>query len=101
MEKHMLEAIHNSSFRMITLRRMERLMWHDMVEWADESMLMPTQEGQQTTKCYANIQELRLKHVKVFSDIPLGRPPNRAIEYIIELEEGSESVMITPYQHPK
>lgn len=42
-----------------------------------------------------------MKHTKVFSDIPHGRPPDRGIEHIIELEEGTNPIMITPYRHPK
>lgn len=37
----------------------------------------------------------------MFSAIPLGRPPDRGIEHIIELEEGVKPIMITPYRHPK
>lgn len=37
----------------------------------------------------------------MFSDIPLGTPPGRGIEHIIELEEGAKPIMITPYRHPK
>ena len=45
--------------------------------------------------------ELRIKHYKVFSEIPPGRPPNRGIEHIIELEEGAKPIIITPYRHTK
>lgn len=44
---------------------------------------------------------MRIKYEKVFSEIPPGRPPDRGIEHIIELEEGAKPVMITPYRHPK
>ena len=37
----------------------------------------------------------------MFGNIPLGRPPDRGIEHIIELEEGANPIMITPYKHPK
>ena len=42
-----------------------------------------------------------IKHYRVFSDIPIGIPPDRGIEHIIELEEGAKPIMITPYMHPK
>ena len=44
---------------------------------------------------------MRIKHDKVFSEIPPGRPPDRGIEHIIELEEGAKPIIVTPYRHPK
>jgi hypothetical protein len=37
----------------------------------------------------------------VFRPIPLGVPPDRGFEHIIELKEGSKPVITTPYRHPK
>jgi hypothetical protein len=37
----------------------------------------------------------------VFGPIPLGVPPDRGFEHIIELEEGAKPVITTPYRHPK
>ena len=42
-----------------------------------------------------------MKYDRVFSDIPPGRPPDRGIEHIIELEEDTKPMMVTPYIHPK
>ena len=42
-----------------------------------------------------------MKYDRVFNDIPPGRPPDRGIEHIIELEEGTKPMMVTPYRHPK
>jgi hypothetical protein len=47
------------------------------------------------------IQRIIDKHSKVFGPIPLGVPPNRGFEHIIELEEGAKPVITTPYRHPK
>lgn len=81
-----LKVIRDSRCRMISFIRMEILMQHDMVEWTTNYVLMPTQEEHQKPVYHPHIQELRIKHTKVFSDIPLGKPPNRGIEHIIELE---------------
>ena len=56
---------------------------------------MPTQEGQHKTEYHLEIQRLRMKYDKVFNDIPPGRPPDRGIEHIIELEEGTKPMMVT------
>ena len=37
----------------------------------------------------------------MFSVLRSGRPSDRGIEDIIELEEGTKPIMITPYQHSK
>ena len=58
-------------------------------------------QGQQKSEYHPDIQELRIKHYKILSEIPPGRPPDRGIEHIIELEEGAKPIMITPYRHPK
>ena len=63
--------------------------------------MMPTQEEQHKIEYHPDIQKLRIKYEKVLSKIPLGKPPDKGIEHIIELEEGTKPVMITPYQHPK
>lgn len=94
---HVLKAIKDTSCKMISIRRMERLMRHDMVEWAAGCVLMPTQGEQQKPVYHPNIQELRIKHGKVFNDILPGRPPNRGIEHIIEFEEGAKPIIVTPY----
>jgi hypothetical protein len=47
------------------------------------------------------IKEILDKHHKVFGLIPLGMPLDRGFDHIIELEEGSKTVITTPYRHPK
>ena len=56
---------------------------------------------QQKLEYHPDIWELRINHCKVISEISLGKPPNRGIEHIIELEEGTKPLMITPYMHRK
>ena len=46
-------------------------------------------------------QAILHKHDRVFGSIPLGRPPDRGFEHIIEVEEGVQAVITTPYHHPK
>ena len=41
------------------------------------------------------------KHESVFRDLPVGRPLYRGFEHIIKLEEGTQTVITTPYKHPK
>lgn len=62
---------------------------------------MPTTIEQQKRDYPPYIQEILTKHGEVFSDIPPSRPSDRGIEHIIELEEGGNPVIITPYRQPK
>ena len=54
-----------------------------------------------STRHLSDIQTLLQKHEKVFRDPPSSRPPHRGFEHIIELEEGTQAVITTPYRHPK
>lgn len=36
-----------------------------------------------------------------FQRITPGIPPDRGMEHVIELEEGSKLMITTPYRHPK
>ena len=37
----------------------------------------------------------------MFGEIPLGQPPDWGFEHTIELEQGIQAVITTPYKHPK
>jgi hypothetical protein len=41
------------------------------------------------------------KHDRVFGPLPAGRPPDKGFEHVIELEEGENPMITTPYMHPK
>ena len=58
----------------------------------------PSDEATQHPK---NIEALLQKHKAIFGDLPVGRPPDRGFVHIIELEEGTQAVITTPYRHPK
>ena len=51
-------------------------------------MLMQSKEGQKMLNIFLIFRSLEVKHFKVFSDIPPGRPPEKGIKHIIELDEG-------------
>jgi hypothetical protein len=44
-----------------------------------------------------DVQKLLGKHDKVFEQISLGVPPDRGFENTIELEEGTNPIVTTPY----
>ena len=100
-QPQVLIEIRNDELKQISLRHMQHLVQHeDIIDWAVECRIMPTKKNFEETKYHLDIQQLRIKHSKVFNDLPPGQPPDRGIEHIIELEEGTKSIMITPYCHP-
>ena len=82
---NILKAITNSNLKVISFRHIQRLVQHDTVDWEVECRMSPKLYGTEKTAYHPNIQQLRTKHSKVFSDIPPRRPPDRVIEHIIEL----------------
>ena len=47
------------------------------------------------------IEQLLSKYDRVFGDLLPGRPPDRGVEHIIELEIGTKPIKMHPYRHPK
>ena len=80
---------------------MEAVLRQDDIEWATECLVTFRKPPETSTQHPSDIQALLQKHEKFFRDLPSGRPPDRGFEHIIELEEGTQVVIMTPYQHPK
>eukprot|EP00253_Pinus_taeda_P018255 PITA_18255 len=66
------------------------------MEWDDEKTGRPT--GQTV---HPEIQSILDWYAIVFGEISPGEPPNRGFEHTIELEQGIQAVITTPYRHPK
>ena len=45
-----------------------------------------------------DIEQLLSKYEKVFGDLPPGRPPDRGVEHIIELEIGTQPIKMYLYR---
>ena len=85
----------------VSSQRMEAVLKQDDIEWSVECFGTFRKPPKNNTQHPSNIQALLQKHEKVFQDLPAGRKPDREFEHIIELEEGTQAVIITPYRHPK
>ena len=69
------------------------------IEWAVE---LRASEAETTGwEVHPEIQAILDKHEVVSGDIPPGRPSDRGFEHTIELEQGIQAVITTPYRHPK
>jgi hypothetical protein len=62
---------------------------------------MPTVTEQPKRIYHHDVEILLSKYSAVFGSIPPRIPPNRGMEHVIELKEGSKLVITTPYRHPK
>ncbi|XP_059073375.1 uncharacterized protein LOC131874148 [Cryptomeria japonica] len=100
-KKVVLCGLSDGGLRVVSLKQMERLIHHDQVQWATKILVMLEVMDQQKQEYPLEVLSLLTKHSKVFGDIPPGRPPDRGIEHVIELEEGVKPVITTPYKHPK
>jgi hypothetical protein len=80
---------------------MEALFRHGDVACAVECLITMEKPSQECQHYPMDIQALLGKHERVFEPLPVGRPPDRGFEHVIELEEGSKPMITTPYRHPK
>ena len=85
----------------VSSQRMEAVLRQGDIEWSIECLVTFRKPPDNNTQHPVDIQALLQKHERVFRDLPAGRPPDRGFEHIIELEEGTQAVITTPYRHPK
>ena len=84
-----------------TSHRMEAVLRQGDIEWDAECLVTFKKPPDEATQHPADIEALLQKHKAVFGDLLAGRPPDRGFEHIIELEEGTQAVITTPYRHPE
>ena len=85
----------------VTSQRMEEVLQQGDIQWVAECMVTFRKPPDEATQHLADIEGLLQKHKVVFGDLPAGRPPDSGFEHIIQLEEGTQAVITTPYTHPK
>lgn len=100
-KKVVLRGMFNGGPRIVSFKRMVRLIRHDQIEWAAECMILPASPVETKRDYPPDIQSILTKKNKAFADLPLGPPPERGSEHVIELKEGAKPVITTPYWYPK
>eukprot|EP00253_Pinus_taeda_P032040 PITA_32040 len=83
----------------ISAHQMEAVFWKGDVEWVVELRASEARTTGQTV--HLEIQSILDRYAIVFGEIPPGQPPDRGFEHTIELEQGIQAVITTPYRHPK
>ena len=85
----------------VTSHRMEKVIRQGDIEWVVECLFTFRKPLDQATQHPADMEALLQKHKAVLRDLLAGRTPDKGFEHIIELEEGTQAVITTPYRHPK
>jgi hypothetical protein len=98
--KVVLRGTTSNTARVVTTKHMEAIFRSEEIVYAAECKISARVDKKGKVHYASEIQIID-KHSKVFGPIPLGVPPNRGFEHIIELEEGAKPVITTPYRHPK
>jgi len=83
----------------VSAHKMEATFRKGDIEWAVELRASEAVDTGQTV--HPELQSILDRYAVVFGDIPPGQPPDRGFEHTIELEQGIQAVITTPYRHPK
>eukprot|EP00253_Pinus_taeda_P030212 PITA_30212 len=94
-----IQGQHTYPPQTVLAHRMEAVFWKGDIEWAVE--LHASKAGTTGQTVHPEIQSILDQYATVFGDIPPGQPPDRGFEHTIELEQGIQAVITTPYRHPK
>ena len=80
---------------------MRSILRHGDIEWAVECLITYPKPHLKVSKHPKEIEQLLSKYDRVFGDPPPGRPLDRGVEHIIELEIGTQPIKMHLYIHPK
>jgi len=85
----------------VSKKCMEAIFRHGDVACAVECLITTQNPSQDHQHYHLDIYEILGKHDKVFGLLQEGRPPDIGFDHVIELEEGVNPVITTPYRHLK
>ena len=96
-----LKGINTYPNQVISPKSMRYVMRHGDIEWVVEFQINTKGTTAKVSSWPKDIKKLLHKHKRVFEDFPQGRPPDRGIEHMIELEASTLPIKIHPYKYPK
>jgi len=85
--------------QIVLAHQMEAVFQKGDIEWVVE--LRASELGTTGQIVHSEIQSILNQYAIIFGEIPSGQPPDRGFEHTIELEQGIQAVINTPYRHPK
>jgi hypothetical protein len=80
---------------------MDVIFRHGDVAYATKCLITMQKSSQECQHYDVDIQGFLGKHDRVFRPLLTRRPPDRGFEHVIDLEEGENPMITTPYSHPK
>eukprot|EP00253_Pinus_taeda_P002225 PITA_02225 len=90
---------HTYSPQIVSAQWMEAVFRKGDIEWVVE--LRASEPGTTGQTVHPEIQSILNRYAAVFGEILPGQPPDQGFEHTIELEQGIQAVITTPYRHPK
>jgi ribosomal protein L31 len=100
-KKVMPRGMAGNTPRLVTTKHMEAIFIREDILYTTKCKISVQVDKKGHPHYTPDIQKIIDRNSKVFEPIPLGAPPNRGFEHMIELEEGEKLVITTPYRHPK
>ena len=97
----LLRGMHTYPNQVVSSHNMRNIFRHGDIEWVVECLIASPKPHLNIAKHPKEIEKLLSKYEKVFGDLPPGRPPDRGVEHVIELEIGTQPIKMNPYRHPK
>eukprot|EP00253_Pinus_taeda_P009694 PITA_09694 len=94
-----IQGQHTYPPQTVSAHRMEAVFQKGDIEWAVD--LRASEAGTIGQIVHLEIQSILDWYATLFGEIPPGQPPDRGFEHTIELEQGIQAVITTPYRHPK
>lgn len=95
----LLRGMHSYPPQTVSTHQMEADLWHGDIERPVELRISKTRVPQQSV--HPDILALLERHQGDFGEIPPSRPPDHGFEHTIELEDGVNTLITTPYRQAK
>ena len=94
-----IRGMHTYPPQTVSAHRMEANFQKGDIGWAVDLRASETETTEKTV--HPEIWTILDSYATVFGEILPGQPPDRGFEHTIELEQGIQVVITTPYRHPK
>ena len=97
----MLRGTTGNSVRVVTAKRMESIFRREEIVYVSECKVSTWVDEKGKVHYTLEIKKILHKNQKVFGMIPLGVPPDRGFEHIIEIESRAKPVKPHPIGIPR
>ena len=95
----LLRGMHTYPDQVVSSHSMRSTLRHGDIECDVECLITSSRPHLKVLKHPEEIEHLLSKYENVSGDFPLGRPPDRGLEHVIELEIGNQPIKMKPYRH--